>query len=201
MEIFLTNLCQVPQLKLLSDCFANIIGFRQLNECFFKMNQFDILCWTIKVQNRNAIIDLKSETFDLIINDDNILEWSVLNYSQILDQFSFLSFKTIISAKKIVNKSSLKVELLHDFFSIFSCGSSENVQVEVFWQVLEELTGIWSDIKLKRYFTIINSFIDFLSWWKDQCLIQIKKQKFLFTALNLVKSHSFVWDRLSIRSF
>ncbi len=103
----------------------------------------------IELKNGNSIIYLQSKTFGFIVDQNNIFKRSIFYNSEILDEFSSSSLKTMISAKEILDDFFVRIQFFNNSFSIIFCGCSKYVNVIIFGNVREKLFCIRSDMHFK----------------------------------------------------
>lgn len=122
MKVVLTNIQQALQLVAAANGGANVVFFAQTDQKRKKVQQFSIIIFARVRKNRNAIVQLKPETLNQIVDYYNIFEFSVLNNSQIFNAMALLGLQATIPAKEISDILMLFVEPLNDGLSIaFDC--------------------------------------------------------------------------------
>ena len=127
------------------------------------MNQFFVIFRSVKVQNGNPIVQLQSKTLGLIVDQNHVFKLPVLNDSHILYYFSFLSPKAVVPAKEVLNNLWVFIQFFYDCFSVFSCCSSENINIVVLWDFFKKLHRIWSNVKLEMIWLVLIYFCIFLT--------------------------------------
>jgi len=122
---------------------------------------------------------------DQIVDDDDIIEISILYDLQILDLQALLGLKTMISAQNPLDRLSLGVEMGDNCLSVIFSRCSESIYFEEMTDPLQKQKTIRPHIEPNTLFSFLHQKICLLSTPNsmDKCLIKIEHQKLLLTVL------------------
>lgn len=86
---------------------------------------------------------------DEVINEDNVFEGPVGDYSQILDEEPVLGLHAVGAAQEVMDCFGVSVQVLDDGFGIAVSGCCEDIDRVMFTHLLEEVITMRSDIEVE----------------------------------------------------
>ena len=87
------------------------IGFPgNFTKVFHHMEQFIVARLPSPFKNRNTVVEVERERVHVVVKKHNILQLSVLNHAQVLDEEAVLGHEAVVATEESVEVLSLRIE-------------------------------------------------------------------------------------------
>lgn len=117
---------------------------------------------------------------DKVVNNDDVLQASILYHSQIFDPEAVTCFQTVASWEYALNCLFLHVKELDYWSRIVFGGSCEYINLEVIIHFFQKFETIRSDVEFDSVFALVDHDIRafLIKNGMNESLIKVKHQKF-----------------------
>ncbi len=129
--------------------FSHVFYIFQFHQMLHKDSKSVILILTIVRFNRNPVLKIRTVTFHLIINDNNIFETAPTSKNlQILNEYFVLFNKEALFSGKDMVKERFPIESLNHNVCILRSRSCEKYQFEVVRKFYQCVQQTWSQFHI-----------------------------------------------------
>lgn len=106
------------------------------------MKHFFISFVVVKGYNRDSIIDLESEAVDAVVNDDDVLEVTVVEDAEVLDVVAFAGEVAVLAIESVFYVFVVGVYVVEDGICVDLVARGEDYDLEVLAGFFEALHDI-----------------------------------------------------------